>query len=407
MKIDHCFFYISNTDDKSELISKIKSGKIIEGLDTLQGELFSDLTLNKFIAEEILHEDFGIIEGSKNSFQQYSEGEKRKALLSYIISKKKDYIILDNLFDYLDVKSQAEIIATATDISKNTTIIQIANRKSDALHFIKNRYSIQGNSVILDDEVSGLKENNYLVNSIPAPYSDISISINPLVKFNNVTIKYQDRTIVKNICWEIKTKEFWQLKGPNGSGKSTLLSLITGENPKAYGQDIVLFGVQKGSGESIWDIRKNIGFISSVPLHGFSHSQTIENMILSGFFDSFGLYQEPSGIQKKIVAEWLSLLQLFEIKDESFFYLSAGHQKLVLIARAMVKHPPLLILDEPTAGLDDIGVELITKLINKIAEESTTSILYVSHRKEAGLNPKTIYELIPHETGSTGSTTRV
>ena len=157
------------------------------------------------------------------------------------------------------------------------------------------------------------------------------------------------------------------------------IGLLIGENPKAYGQDIVLFGIQKGSGESIWDIRKNIGFISSVPLQGFSRSQTIENMILSGFFDSFGLYQEPSGIQKKIAKEWLLLLHLFDIKDESFFYQSAGHQKLILIARAMVKHPPLLILDEPTAGLDDNDVELITKLINKIASESKTSILYVKN----------------------------
>lgn len=402
MKIEHFFFYITNTEDKKELISKIKSGKIINCLVNLKGVLFSEFTLNKFIEEEILHDHFGIIEGTKKSFQQYSEGEKRKALLSYIISTQNDYIILDNLFDYLDAKTQVEISETLTKISTNKIIVQIASRKRDALHFIKNRYSIKDNSVIPYDEITELKKDSYLVHSIPAPYSILSSGINPLVKFNNVTVKYQERTIVKNINWEIKTNEFWQLKGPNGSGKSTLLSLITGENPKAYGQDIILFGVQKGSGESIWDIRKNIGFISSVPMQGFSRSQTIENMILSGFFDSFGLYQKPTGIQKKIATDWLMLLDFLDVKDESLFYLSAGHQKLVLIARAMVKHPPLLILDEPTAGLDDSDVALITNLVNKIASESNTSILYVSHRKEEGLNPKYIYELIPSETGSTG-----
>jgi molybdate transport system ATP-binding protein len=402
MKIEHFFFYIANTEDKKELISKIKSGKIINELVNLKGVLFSEFTLNKFIEEEILHDHFGIIEGTKKSFQHYSEGEKRKVLLSYLISTENDYIILDNLFDYLDAKSQVEITETLTKISANKIIVQIANRKRDALHFIKNKYSIKGNSIILDKEITQFKEDHYLVHPIPAPYSILSTEINPLVKFNNVTVKYKERTIVKNIDWEIKTNEFWQLKGPNGSGKSTLLSLITGENPKAYGQDIILFGVQKGSGESIWDIRKNIGFISSVPMQGFSRSQTIEKMILSGFFDSFGLYQEPTSIQKKIAADWLLLLNFLDLKDESFFYLSAGHQKLVLIARAMVKHPPLLILDEPTAGLDDSDVVLITNLINKISLESTTSILYVSHRKEEGLNPKYIYELIPSETGSIG-----
>lgn len=401
--VEHFFFYLSNTDDKKELISKITTGKIIDGFADLKGELFSEITLNKFIEEEILHEHYGIIKGTKNSFQEYSEGEKRKALLSYIINKKTDYIIVDNLFDYLDANSQIDIINILTKSSEKTIIVQIANRKLDALHFIKKKYSIKNGNIILDKNYLELETDHYSLHAIPVPYNSSNTEINPLVKFNNISIKYHERTIVNNISWVIKINEFWQLKGPNGSGKSTLLSLITGENQKAYGQDIVLFGVKKGSGESIWDIRKNIGYISSITTHGFSRSQTIENMILSGFFDTFGLYQEPTGIQKQIAKQWLLLLNLFNVKSASFFYQSAGQQKLILIARAMVKHPPLLILDEPTAGLDDSEVLLITKLINKIASESKTSILYVSHRKEIGLNPKYIYELKPSDNGSTGN----
>lgn len=218
-----------------------------------------------------------------------------------------------------------------------------------------------------------------------------------------MTVKYGERTIVKNINWEVRSGEFWQLIGPNGSGKSTLLTLISGDNPKAYNQDITLFGVKKGSGESVWDIKKKIGYFSSEFLRGFERLHSIQNMIISGFFDSIGLYKIPTDTQIKLAHDWLRLLGMYEIRDKSFLSLSTGYQRLVLIARSMVKHPPLLILDEPTNGLDDHDVEIFSKLVNKIAMESNTAILYVSHRKEEGLlNPDHIYELIPHETGSTG-----
>ncbi len=218
-----------------------------------------------------------------------------------------------------------------------------------------------------------------------------------------MNVIYGERTIIKDICWEIKAGEFWQLVGPNGSGKSTILSLISGDNPKAFLQDITLFGVKKGSGESVWDIKKKIGYFSSELMRGFMRADSIKNMILSGFYDSIGLYKFPTDRQILLAHQWLHLLGMYRIKDSSFLDLSIGHKRLVLIARAMVKHPPLLILDEPTNGLDDNDVALFSELINKIASESETAILYVSHRKEAGvLNPDFIYELLPNQTGSRG-----
>nr|WP_252723122.1 ATP-binding cassette domain-containing protein [Tamlana agarivorans] len=219
-----------------------------------------------------------------------------------------------------------------------------------------------------------------------------------------VTIKYGARVIVKDICWEIKPGEFWQLIGPNGSGKSTLITLITGDNPKAYGQDIVLFGMQKGSGERVWDIKNNIGHFSAEILRGFRRLDSIEKMILSGFYDSIGLYTFPTERQKFIAHDWLKLIGLFEVKHKDFLSLSVGQQRLVLIARAMVKHPPLLILDEPTNGLDDADAQIFSEFVNKIASESNTAILYVSHRKEETLlNPDYIFQLKPSILGSTGN----
>ena len=333
--------------------------------------------------------------------QNSSEGERKKALLNYIISQHPEYIIVDNVFGNLDAASQVEIKQDLTNLSNSTSIIQIANRKEDILPFISKIYQLQnGLPVAFKEEVFDQKE--VFSAHLPKTNNEILSEENPLVKFNNVTVDYRDRTIIKNINWEIKTGEFWQLMGPNGSGKSTMLSMIFGDNPKAYTQDITLFGVKKGSGESVWDIKRKIGYFSSEMLRGFKRLDSIGNMIASGFFDSVGLYKTPTNTQIKTTYQWLHVLQMFDIRKQSFLSLSVGYQRLVLIARAMVKQPPLLILDEPTNGLDDFDVKLFVALINKIAAETNTAILYVSHRKEAGLNPNFIFELTPDKAGSTG-----
>ncbi|MFB9055582.1 ATP-binding cassette domain-containing protein [Mariniflexile ostreae] len=400
----HLAIYIRNTDNKALLIDAIMSGEAISHVADLEGALFSETTLNKFIDQERRHGHFNVTTVTRNSLLHSSEGERKKALLMHLISKNPNYIIVDNVFDNLDIRSQQDIIHTLTNLSKKIPIVQITNRKADILPFIEEVYQFQNLELVpiqaFNSNAQALRPSYF--KSIPKPSYQRDDEKNPLVKFQNVTIAYGDRTIVKNISWEIKKGEFWQLIGPNGSGKSTLLSLITGDNVKAYNQDITLFGVKKGSGESVWDIKKKIGYFSSEMLRGFYRGDAIGNMIVSGFYDSVGLYTQPTDEQIKIAQQWLHVLRMFEIRKKSFLSLSLGHQRLVLIARAMVKNPPLLILDEPTTGLDDSDVMLFSELINKIAKESDTAILYVSHRKESGLTPEFIYKLTPTAIGATG-----
>ena len=178
--------------------------------------------------------------------------------------------------------------------------------------------------------------------------------------------------------------------------------MITGENAKSYGQDLYLFGTKKGSGESIWDIKKQIGHFSTAMTDLYLKSHTLEQMILSGFFDSVGLYVQPSSTHIKLVSEWLDLIEMSHLKNKVFNQLSIGQQRLALIVRAIVKHPPLVILDEPLEGLDDTNASLITQLINTLLLETTMTIIYVSHRIEPSLSPKAILELIPSPEGSIG-----
>ena len=217
-----------------------------------------------------------------------------------------------------------------------------------------------------------------------------------------MTVKYEERVIVKDINWTINAGEFWQLVGPNGSGKTTLLTMINGDNPKAYNQDLTLFGRKKGTGETVWSIKQKIGYLTPSMTDLFNTRHTLEQMIISGFTDSIGLYKEPSDIQIRLADEWLELIEMSQLKKRVFCQLSLGQQRLALVARAMVKHPPLLILDEAMSGLDDHNASVVTNLINKIASESKTAILYVSHRIEEGLLPEHIFELTPSESGSAG-----
>ncbi len=192
------------------------------------------------------------------------------------------------------------------------------------------------------------------------------------------------------------------MAGKNGSGKTTLLSMITGDNPKAYGQNIFLFGTRKGSGESVWDIKKNIGYFTPAMVDRFRGYHSLENMLISGLLDSIGLYIKPSQAQLRVAREWLALLDMEDKKDCYFHDLSLGQQRLIMCVRAMIKHPLLLILDEPTAGLDDASAALVVDLVNKMAAESQTTIVFVSHRKEPELKSHFVYQLELTPEGSVG-----
>lgn len=401
----HAAFYVSNKENTSQLVEAIFSGELIHDLKSLKGALFSDVTLNKFMVEELRHGHFNIKTRVKNSLHQSSEGERKHALLKYLLTTNPDFLVVDNVYGSLDIAAQTEIQNMLEDRHKEITIIQISNRKADILPFIQQVYRFQKGK-IEPYNVSTLVDGNLnqdFKEPLPNSYAADQQNYKSLIEFNNVSVSYQDRMILKNIYWTVKPGEFWKLTGPNGSGKSTMLSMIYGDNPKAYGQNIKLFGVQKGSGESVWDIKKRIGFFSADMVRGFARLDSIGNMIVSGFHDSVGLYRTPSNLQIKITQQWLDVLGMVDKGKQHFSSLSKGHQRLVLIARAMVKQPPLLILDEPTNGLDDYDAQLFARLVNKIASETNTAIIFVSHRKDEALKPDFIYELTAGGEGSIGT----
>ena len=408
-KKEHWAIFINNDSRKSLFIKNILEGPTpleFKSLEHKQGLLFSKITLNKFIDEEERHDIKIINKNTAQKLKTMSSGEQKKALLAYIFQLKPDFIVLDNPFDNLDTDSQKDLKVSLQNISKTTSIIQLISRKADMLPFISNLMLLdkstlrpQPQSIEKEDANTGINFSG----RIPLPLTPTDYKGTVLIECKNINVAYGEKKILQNINWTIKKGEFWQLIGKNGSGKSTLLSMITGDNHKGYGQQLYLFGQRKGSGESVWDIKKRIGYYTPAMTDKFSGLHSAMNMVISGMNDSVGLYLRATENQKALAKEWLTILDLWHLRDVYFAELSTGQQRMIMTARAMIKHPPLLILDEPTAGLDDGNARLFIALVNKIAKESDTAVIFVSHRKEKGLEPQYTYELIQSPQGSVGN----
>ena len=223
---------------------------------------------------------------------------------------------------------------------------------------------------------------------LPASHTEVSKpepllrpldSFDVAVKMEKVQISYGAKTILKDFSWEVKRGERWAIKGPNGAGKSTLISLITADNPQAYSQNITLFDRKRGSGESIWDIKKKIGYVSP-ELHLYlKEGGTCFSVVASGLFDTQGLFKRLSDEQKAQVTHWMQVMGIAHLAERSFRQISGGEQRMVLITRALVKNPELLILDEPCQGLDRIQTERLKTVLNYLAANSEMTLLYVSH----------------------------
>ena len=217
---------------------------------------------------------------------------------------------------------------------------------------------------------------------INLPYSDREYKSQEVVKMNKVRIQYGKRIILKDLDWTVNNGERWALGGQNGAGKSTLLSLVCADNPQSYACDIALFGNPRGSGESIWDIKKHIGYVSPELHRSYQRDLPAIRIVASGLMDSVGLYVKPKEEDMSKCRFWMKVFGLEGLEDRGFLKLSSGEQRLVLLARAFVKDPELLILDEPLHGLDNHNRRLVKDIIEAFCKRNNKTMIMVTHYKE-------------------------
>lgn len=334
----------------------------------------------------------------EREFLALSTGETRKVLLIKAILSKPDVLVLDEPYDGLDTATSAALRDELERLSQHMTLIMVVNRLSEMPDFTSRLLYLQGGTIGWQSQGDTLSDNDkaHLHQLLHMSFTDMALPARdsdhaapewdqhdkPLVVLNNGHVQYGDNVVFDGLNWTISPGQHWQIVGPNGSGKTCLLSMITGDNGHCYTNDLHVFGYKRGSGESIWDIKQHLGFISNSLHLQYRVNCSLLQVVLSGFYDSIGLYQQPTTQQKQLAREWLGILALENHADTPFQQLSFGDQRLALIARAMVKHPPLLILDEPCNGLDDVNRMKVLALVEKLAAEGNTTLLYVNHHRE-------------------------
>ena len=376
--------------DDADILDVISEG-------TPAGEIIDAVCRDRVLADE-LTDTLGLRPLIGRAFRKLSTGETRKVMLIRALTSQPDLLVLDEPFDGLDDDSLAwlqEYLCVLATTVPTIPIVMVLNRFDEIPEFITHvAYVDDGHlahRVERDDEpaMADLYRLLHLqASDLVVPRADPADRLpplqpnDPLVRITDATIRYGENTVFEHLDWTIEPNQHWQVSGPNGSGKTGLLSLITGDHPQCYVNDINVFGFQRGTGESIWQIKQYIGYVSTALQWEYRVGTGLRNVIISGFFDSIGLYSKSTETQRAIADDWLELLGMSDRADQPFNDLSFGDRRLVLIARAMVKHPPLLILDEPCLGLDDMNRQLVLALIERICASDETAVLYVNHRSQ-------------------------
>ena len=327
------------------------------------------------------------IEHLKNSpLIQLSSGEHKRFQLAKALINPPNVLILDTPYTGLDVSGVNELNNILLKISKQGTQIiiipgtfAIPDFVTHACFLENGRITYFGSKEDLVLEQPERAQNSYSYNSDLLPLSDLPLQFESVVKMKNIHLNYGKHLIFSGLNWTVNEGEKWLLKGRNGSGKSSLLSMITGDHPQAYANEIYLFGKRRGSGESIWDIKEKMGFISP-ELHAyFDKNVSCFDAIASGFFDTIGLYRKLSQSQHQIILQWLDFLQISHVSTKPLHSTSTSFQRMILLARALVKNPPLLVLDEPCQGLDEKQSKQFVSLVDSICSGKNRTLIYVSH----------------------------
>ena len=365
--------------------SKLEEAFQLAGEDTPERRALQKHIYELFHLEDLLNKYIILL----------SSGELRKYKLAASLFTHPKVLIMENPFIGLDAQTRDQLKELMAMLAKEQglQIILVLAKTDEIPVFITHIVEVKDMRVMPKVAHRGSS-------CVPSVASDKAECLcNPLrysqqvqfpcttdapevIRFNKVTIRYGERTILKNLDWTVHQGEHWSLSGQNGSGKSTLLSLVCADNPQSYACDISLFGHKRGSGESIWDIKRHIGYVSPEMHRSYKQNIPAIQIVASGLKDSVGLYVRPSDTEKEQCRKWMNVFGIGHLADRKFLEISSGEQRLVLVARAFVKNLDLLILDEPLHGLDDYNRRMVKDIVDEYCQNPAITLIYVTHYQE-------------------------
>ncbi|MEE0435601.1 MAG: ATP-binding cassette domain-containing protein [Peptococcaceae bacterium] len=201
-----------------------------------------------------------------------------------------------------------------------------------------------------------------------------------IVKTSNLCLQSGKRFLLRDINWEVKRGDHWLIFGMNGSGKTTLLSMVAGFKCPTSGY-LEVFG-QPYTNENVFSLRRRIGWVSSSFFDVYYNKEPALDIVLSGLFGTFGVRGCVSDQDIRLAKHLLRELRLGGKINMPFYLMSKGERQNVLIARALITRPDILVLDEPSMGLDIYAREYLLNTVRALAEEQAVTILYVTHYPE-------------------------
>ncbi len=339
----------------------------------------------------------GLDELLERGYRLLSSGESRKLLLARALLQKPDFLLVEEPYDSLDQGSRRKLTAFFRDIlaSGRTRLLFLFSTRTDISDWHSHVAVLEKGELLLQGTREAVLANTALQSLLtfdagklppwPPVLNDEPIP-DIIVSLRKGRVSYGESVIFSDLDLQIRRGEHTLVTGPNGSGKSTLLSLISGDHPQSYGNDLQILSCQRGSGESIWELKRRIGIVSPELHRNHRVPGSALAIVLSGFFDSIGLYEDVSSLQLEHARHWLQLIGMAERADNAFRHLSYGEQRLVLIARALVKQPALLLCDEPSQGIDDINRHRFLYFLEHLAGQTQTTIIMASHRSDEQLD---------------------
>ena len=367
----------------------------LTGGDTPERRAFKEHLFELFHLEPLLDKYIVMI----------SSGELRKLQLTKVLLTDPKVLIMDNPFVGLDAETRDQLRSLLLTLSeeRKLQIILVLSREDEIPDFITHIVPVKDMKVLpkltrdvflarLGNPRPTIKSEDWggvfpfteeRATTIGLKTEEKPIAIGePVVKLNDVAIRYGERTILNELNLTINKGERWALSGENGAGKSTLLSLVCADNPQAYACDIELFGRRRGTGETIWDIKRHIGYVSPEMHRAYHYNAASIRIVASGLKDSIGLYVKPTDEEYDICRQWMKVFGVEELADRPFLSLSSGEQRMVLLARAFVKAPDLLILDEPLHGLDLQRRRMVRQIINDYSLIPGKTLIMVTHYED-------------------------
>ena len=364
---------------------------VAEFLDDLpHGHLHNRRTVERYLT------DFGIGHLLRRSVQTLSNGENRKILILKALMNTRRLLILDEPFAGLDQRGREQLQEWIEALVRNGVQIIMATHRHENILPVFSHIMFLKDGKVFDQ---GRRERMLNAKKIQRlfdldPVSSTGSGKNPrpavslapretvLIDVRHASVRYGEFCVFTDLNWRVRKGENWAVIGPNGSGKTTLMQLITADHPQAYANEIYLFGKRRGSGESIWEIKRHVGIVSSEFQINYRKPMQAADVILSGFFDSVGLYRHAGREQRRIAQEWIRRLHLVHLREKRYDLLSYGERRLVLLARAMVKSPEILVLDEPCQGLDMVSRKRILDVLDHLCGQKATQLIYVTHHPE-------------------------